>query len=103
MSIQRKCIFRWPYETDALPEDTTGGKPKKDINGRLEPPHELHLPFPIPILVERMCLLLKNVQHFIRRVAGFQSGGEWVSRKVCPGLLGIRLQSSIEDGPELRI
>jgi hypothetical protein len=57
-----------PYQTDALPKDTTGRKPKKNINSRLEPSHELNFPIAVPKLVEGMSLISKNLEYCVRRV-----------------------------------
>jgi hypothetical protein len=57
-----------PYQTDALPENATGRKPKKNFNSGLEPSHELNFPVAVPKLVEGMSLILKNPEYCVRRV-----------------------------------
>jgi hypothetical protein len=50
------------YQTNALPKDTPGRKPKKNVDDWLEPPHDLNLPISLPKLVECTSLLLKNCE-----------------------------------------
>jgi hypothetical protein len=60
---QRIRRFGLPYQTNALPKDTTGRKPKKNVNSRLEPSHELNFPISVPKLAEGMSLILKNSKY----------------------------------------
>jgi hypothetical protein len=61
--------FGKTYQTNA-PKDAAGRKPKKNVNSRLEPSHELNLPISIPKLVEGMGLFLKDFKYGARGVTG---------------------------------
>jgi hypothetical protein len=59
-----------PYQTNALPKDATGRKPKKNVDDWLEPSHDLNLPISLPKPVEGTSLLLKNCEYRVRRITG---------------------------------
>jgi hypothetical protein len=88
------------YRANTVSKD--GGERKQNVNCRLELSHELHFAIFIPKVVKCLRLFLKNVKYCIGRTAALELGGERIRDNVLPRLPGVFLQSSIEDGLELR-
>jgi hypothetical protein len=90
------------YRTNTVSKDASGGERKQNVNCRLELSHELHFAISIPKVVECLCLFLKDVKYGIGRTATLELGGDRIRDNVLARLLGVFLQGSIEDRPELR-
>lgn len=90
------------YGANTVSEDATGGERKQNVDCRLELSHELHFAISVPKVVECLCLLLKNAEYCIGRIAASELGGDRIGDNVLPRLLGVLLQGSLEDSLELR-
>ena len=89
------------YRANSVSNDLTAGEPKQYVNCRLELSHELRFTISIPKVVECFCFFLKDVKYRIRSTATSELGGHRIRGNVFPRLLGVLLQSSIEDSLEL--
>src|SRR5258708_832563 len=90
------------YQTNTVSKDLRRRECKQNINHRLELSHELHLAISILKVVKCLCSLLKDVEYCVGRTTASELGGDRIRDNVLPDLLGVFLQGSIKEGPELQ-